>query len=1341
MKTSSLFLFSIFLFYCCDLFSVTGGTMRFSQISIDQGLSHSTVISIAQDKNDVMWFATFDGLNRYDGYNFTVYRNERTDEHSIMTDVLRTLFIDQEGTLWIGCKSGLSRYVSERDNFDNYFYNHRTGQVAQINAIAEYDNDNLLLGTESGLVLFNKKTAEFQELYLINNTSFTVHVLLRQNDSIWIGTTDGLYVYQISKKYFSLAQPKLKGKTVQAILLQSDSKLWVGTEGFGLFSINLLTDELKLYVHDSKNPSSLSSNYIRSLAYDGQYQLWVGTFNGLSILKKGNDNFENHYHDLTRQGSISQNSVRSIYMDTQGGMWLGTFYGGLDYYHPLKNQFRHLRQSPYVQSLNDQVVSCIVEDENGEIWIGTNDEGIDIYNPNKGTFRYVNQENTQHFTSNNVKAFLPSKDGISMYVGTHGGGIVILNKKTGKSSRIPNENNLSNHHVYALTYDINGLIWIGTLSGIFIYNEQTKELKKMDTSTLSSIQALVLKQDSKNRMWIGGEKSLGIYSFDNGSLLNFNSDKYNGTLNNGSVNCIFEDSKQRIWVATRGGLNLYNENGTFTSYNKENGLPSNMVYGILEDSFGRLWLSTNAGLSCFVPEKNKFQNYSNVDGLEVKQFNLYSYCLSQSGLMYFGGIDGIASFYPELLIDNPYTPKPKISRIQVANKDLEPYDETGILKTNVLNVSELIFPPKLSNFGLEFIVTNYLSGQHNTFAYKMEGLDEDWNYTTENNRFVTYSNLKHGTYTFKVKAANSDGKWNDDVTELKIIIKPNWWQTHWAIFSFLLLGLAVFHAIYRFTLQRRLMSNQLQMERIEKEKLEEINQMKLRFFINISHEFRTPLSLILSPIQEMLENVTDKWQMSQLGYVQKNANKLLHLVNQLMDYRRAELGVFELQVEQLKPAVIVNDTFTLFEKLAKRKKIEYIFDNRINEKDFIIDRNYMELILNNLLSNAFKYTPENGCICVKIEEDANYLILKVEDSGCGIPKDKQAFIFDRFYQIDSDNLGTGIGLSLIKRLVDLHHGKIEVKSDIGKGSTFSVYFPQNKEIYNAAEFKNADKTNIHTTNAKNINFVIEEDEEQREELNVEDTDKNETILIVEDNKDVLEYLKERFLRTYNVLTAENGVIALNILKEQKIDLILTDVMMPEMDGIKLSKCIKQNIRTCHIPIIMLSAKSNTEDQLDGLQVGADDYVPKPFTFSVLNMKIQNMLRGRRRMQEYYSKSQEVEPEKITFNKMDEELLKKAMKIVYDNLSNSEFSSDVFCSEMGMCRSSLHMKLKAITGESTIEFIQKIRFNEACKFLLDGRYNVAEVSTMVGFNTPSYFATSFKKHFGCLPSEYVKNRRG
>ena len=539
------------------------------------------------------------------------------------------------------------------------------------------------------------------------------------------------------------------------------------------------------------------------------------------------------------------------------------------------------------------------------------------------------------------------------------------------------------------------------------------------------------------------------------------------------------------------------------------------------------------------------------------------------------------------------------------------------------------------------------------------------------------------------------------------------------------------------------MEAELELERRDKEHQEEINQMKMRFFINISHELRTPLTLILAPLQEIINKISDRWTRNQLEYIQRNANRLLHLVNQLMDYRRAELGVFELKVKKENAHQLIQDNFLFYDKLARHKKITYTLHSELEEKEELFDPNYLELIVNNLLSNAFKYTESGQSITVTLKEENNWLVLQVSDTGIGIPINKQGKIFERFYQIESEHVGSGIGLSLVQRLVELHHGHIELDSEEGKGSTFSVYLPQDINIYKPSELVSNDAKNeedqVYSTNSKEMYFI---DTEKVENETIETGDKKRgTILIVEDNNEIRHYLSSGLAELFNTLEAGNGEEALEKLKENEVDIIVTDVMMPVMDGIKLCKNVKQNIRTCHIPVIILSAKSETKDQMEGLQMGADDYIPKPFSLAILTTKIQNMMRTRRRMLERYSKSLEVEPEKITFNAMDEALLKRAVAIVEKNMDNIEFSTDEFAREMNMSRSNLHLKLKAITGESTIDFIRKIRFNEAAKLLKDGRYTIAEVSTMVGFNTPSYFATSFKKYFGCLPTEYIKKAKG
>jgi len=517
----------------------------------------------------------------------------------------------------------------------------------------------------------------------------------------------------------------------------------------------------------------------------------------------------------------------------------------------------------------------------------------------------------------------------------------------------------------------------------------------------------------------------------------------------------------------------------------------------------------------------------------------------------------------------------------------------------------------------------------------------------------------------------------------------------------------------------------------------------MRFFINISHELRTPLTLILAPLQEIINKISDRWTRNQLEYIQRNANRLLHLVNQLMDYRRAELGVFELKVKKENAHQLIQDNFLFYDKLAHHKKITYTLHSELEDKEELFDPNYLELIVNNLLSNAFKYTESGQSITVTLKEENNWLVLQVSDTGIGIPINKQGKIFERFYQIESEHVGSGIGLSLVQRLVELHHGRIELDSEEGKGSTFSVYLPQDINTYKSSELASNDTLNeegqVYSTNSKEMYFI---DTEKVENETIEAGDKKRgTILIVEDNNEIRHYLSSGLAELFNTLEAGNGEEALEKLKDNEVDIIVTDVMMPVMDGIKLCKNVKQNIRTCHIPVIILSAKSETKDQMEGLQMGADDYIPKPFSLAILTTKIQNMMRTRRRMLERYSKSLEVEPEKITFNAMDEALLKRAVAIVEKNMDNIEFSTDEFAREMNMSRSNLHLKLKAITGESTIDFIRKIRFNEAAKLLKDGRYTIAEVSTMVGFNTPSYFATSFKKYFGCLPTEYIKKAKG
>ena len=1312
----------IYLFFLClgmhSAFSETPEQITFSYISINEGLSQSTVFSIDQDKRGNMWFATYDGVNKYDGYAFTVYQHNEDDPNSIANDISRIVKTDSQGRVWIGTRDGLSRYDEEKDIFQNFFYE-KNGKHLQVNGIEEISPEQLLISTPEGLIMFDIKESKFID----DSFSTAMHktiasTLYRQGDQIYIGTsTDGLYTYSITQKTFEKVIPILGTKQIQAILQQSPTRIWVATEGAGLFLINPKTKEIKNYLHSPSNPKSISSNYIRSLAMDSQNRLWIGTFNDLNIYHEGTDSFASYSSNPVENGSLSQRSVRSIFMDSQGGMWLGTYFGGLNYYHPIRNRFKNIRNIPYKNSLSDNVVSCIVEDKDKNLWIGTNDGGLNLYNPITQRFTsYTLQEDesARGIGSNNIKAVYVDEKKSLVYIGTHAGGLSILHRNSGQVENFNQRNSqLVNENVYAILPDGEGNLWLGTLSALVRFNPEQRSFttieKEKDGTPVVSKQITTLFRDSHKRLWIGGEEGLSVFKqegldIQKASILPVSN------VTKLFTNCIYEASNGIIWVGTREGFYCFNEKDKqIKRYNTTNGLPNNVVYGILEDSFGRLWLSTNRGISCFNPETEKFRNFTESDGLQSNQFNTASYCRTSVGQMYFGGINGITTFRPELLLDNPYTPPVVITKLQLFNKVVRPDDETGILTKNISETKSITLKSWQTAFSIEFVVSNYISGQHNTFAYKLEGYDKEWYYLTDS-RTVSYSNLPQGTYQFLVKAANSDGKWNPIPTALEIIVLPIWYKTWWALLIFFATFAGFITFVFRFFWMRKSMEAQLEIERRDKEHQEEINQMKMRFFINISHELRTPLTLILTPLQEIINKISDRWTRNQLEYIQRNANRLLHLVNQLMDYRRAELGVFELKAKKGNAHQLIQDNFLFYDKLARHKKITYTLHSELEDKEVLFDANYLELIVNNLLSNAFKYTESGQSITVTLKEENGWLLLQVSDTGIGIPINKQGKIFERFYQIESEHVGSGIGLSLVQRLIELHHGRIELDSEENKGSTFSVYLPQDLSVYKPSELASNDEQNeeeqVYSTNSKAMYFI---DTEKVENESVESGDKKRgTILIVEDNNEIRRYLSNGLADLFNTLEAGNGEEALEKLKDNEVDVIVTDVMMPVMDGIKLCKNVKQNIRTCHIPVIILSAKTDIKDQMEGLQMGADDYIPKPFSLAILTTKIQNMMRTRRRMLDKYAKSLEVEPEKITFNAMDEALLKRAMAIVEKNMDNIEFSTDEFAKEMNMSRSNLHLKLKAITGESTIDFIRKIRFNEAAKLLKDGRYTVDSI---------------------------------
>ena len=1279
--------------------------MRFMHIGLEDGLSHSTILGINQDKEGNLWFATYDGLNKYDGYNFTVYRHQYKNPKSIANDITRCVVIDDDNRIWIGTRDGLSLYNRRQNEFSNFYYKKEGQNVAVMN-IVPLHKDWLMIGTAGGILLFDVKGGHFMSdtlstaLHLLNPST-----LVRQGDCVYIGTESGVYTYSLQDGTLKkLVELPTKAR-IHGILCQMFNRIWIATEGSGLYMYDIKAKKLKNYRYEDKT-SGLNSNYVRSLALDQENRLWVGTYSGLNIYKEGKDCFSSMESSITQVGTLSQNSVRCIFRDSQGGMWLGTYWGGLSYYHSLCNRFQQIKHIPFYNSLSDNVVSCIVEDKMNNLWIGTSDGGLNFYdNITKSYKNYLfNPDTSEGVPFKDIKTVYVDESTDKVYVGAHAGGMMILNRKTEKKEFYNQQNsNLPSNNIYSIISDEGEGLWIASLEHFIYFDIAQKCFTVIDKDVKGRpIQKYnrLLFRDSKRRIWAGGEMGLSVYNQIDKSLLT-NTDFHIPTvLEQSFVNCIYESASSYIWIGTCNGLFALREGDQEPlQYTTDNGLPSNVIYGILEDSYGRLWVSTNQGLSCFNPDNRKLRNFTIVDGLQSNQFNARSYCRISKGNMLFGGINGITSFRPETLIDNPYTPKPIINKLFVFNKEVLPNDDTGILKENIESVDHIILKSSQNSFSISFVVSNFIAGKHNTFAYKLEGYNEEW-YKQGDISPVSYSNLPAGNYRFLLKAANNDGKWSKDMAVLHIKVLPVWYCTWWALSIFALSLILLVFVIFRFFWLRKSMQTEIRMERLDKEKREEINQMKIRFYVNISHELRTPLTLIVAPLQELLSSISGHWEREKLLYIQRNTKRLLHLVNQLMDFRRAELGIFELKPVYGNAYRRVLNNFLNYENLAKRKDIDYNFYSELQDEDVLFDGTYLDLIVNNLLSNAFKYTGEGESVSVKLYKENKNVILQITDTGVGIPEDKQQKIFERFYQIENGHEGSGIGLSLVQRLVELHHGQITLVSEVGKGSTFSIYIPQDKSAYSTEELLGSsgesDEQRVYSTNAHDV--YVDDIEIVEEATDKKEGSKHGTILIVEDNEELRQYLSNGLSSQFNLIEAENGQKALDLLKDNDVDLILSDVMMPVMDGVKLCKLVKQNLRTCHIPVYLLSAKVDIKYQLKGLQVGADDYIPKPFSMEVLVAKILNMLRTRYRIFERYSNTIEVEPEKITTNAMDEEVLKKAIAIVEKNMSNVEFSTEQFASEMNMSRSNLHLKLKAITGKSAIDFIHRIRFNRACHLL-------------------------------------------
>jgi signal transduction histidine kinase/DNA-binding response OmpR family regulator len=946
----------------------------------------------------------------------------------------------------------------------------------------------------------------------------------------------------------------------------------------------------------------------------------------------------------------------------------------------------------------------------------------------------------------------------------------------------PNDpKSLSNNFIRTIYKDKIGNLWIGTEVGLNKLISGTATMSPAyfvrylhnpkDSTTISNSRVWCIYQDQQGTIWIGTSGGLNklIPSKDYNSQATFihyaHDSKDPSSLSDNHVISIYQDNSGNFWIGTdAGGLSKFDSKSEkFVHFNEEDGLPDNSIKGILGDDEGNLWLSTSNGLSKFNPKTVTFKNYSTTDGLQSNFFQGGAYFKNKKGEMFFGGDNGFNSFYPDSIKENVRIPPIVITDFRLFNNSvpvgLDTTTNRTILKKSITETKEIELSYKDFIISFEFAALDFHTPEKNKYAYILKGFDKEWNYTDANKRFATYTNLDPGEYTFKVKGSNNDGIWNETGASIKLIITPPWWSAWWAYSVYFLFGLGLLYSLRRYELNRTQLKNQVKLDEVKLKEREETDKMKSRFFANISHEFRTPLTLILGPTEKVLSESKDNETKKQLSIVKRSANRLLGLINQLLDLSKLEAGKLELKASKTNIVPFIKGLTMSFESMAERKDITLKIKSSSDEIELYFDKEKMTKIMTNLLSNAFKFTPEGGQITVALSlipspsgrgmskgQGEGEVRITVLDTGVGISEEELSKLFDRFYQVDSsqtrEHEGTGIGLALTKELVELHHGTISVDSKLGSWTEFTVTLPLGEKHLNDEEIV---EEPVILSGAKNFtepvidDFVKTDSSSQAPQNdNTLDEDKN-IVLVVEDNYDVREFIKDALGNEFQIEEAQNGEQGVRKAEQVIPDLIISDVMMPKMDGNELTKRLKNDEKTSHIPIILLTAKSEQQSKLEGLETGADDYLTKPFDTKELRVRINNLISIRKKLQEKYSKGDFIPVKKIEGKKLsdlDERFMSKVMEVIESHISEEEFSIEEFDREIGMGRVQLYRKVKALTGKSPSRYIRSIRLNRAKNMIEEKKGNISEIAYSVGFSSPQYFTRCFKEEFGFPPSDLI-----
>lgn len=1317
--------------------------------SANSQLSSSLINDLYQDRRGFIWASTEFGLNKFDGTHFAHYKHVDNDTTSLIHSHVRAVYEDSYRNLWIRCLKGLMLYHPETDDFGLITMKGRKGAV-HVTSLKELKNGEVW-GTTAGDTIFRMNLSEkvmepMNEMQDKLQLSTLNNIFEDSQRNLWFCTeTQGLVCFNPkSEAILRFRYPDISENSISAIEEDDQGNIFIGT----------LTKGLCLY--DKENNKFIPIPYentqnlpVKKLAFiDGK--LLIGTDGkGVKTYNPQLQRIEDYPIDAT-PFDLSTGKVHSILQDKDENLWLGIFQKGIIFLPAHRERFEYIgHKQLYNNPIGTGCIMSIHKGADNHLWVGADNEGVFELDADHKLIRHYKPEDAPGSVANTITSIFQDSDG-NLWLGAYANGLAMLDKKTSTCTYIPR---LRHEKIMNITEGKHRTLFIATLgNGLYTYNLDTRALNQHrvalgeSATELSNNWINVLLCDRDGLLWIGGYQGISCYNPQQNSFSKI------GSIASGSVGySLLEDEEGNIWAGMSSGLYRINKKTQeIQGYTMQDGLPNNIIGAICTDPQGNIWVSTYSGISKFERASNRFINYYVGDGLQGNEFTHGAFFQDATGRIYFGGSDGITHFMPEQIVEQPRKNTVYITDFQVFNQSINKSTLSGgkaIIATAVIDADVFRLNHQDNTFSIVFSTLRYDNPQQIKYRYRIKELGEEWQSTETGNNRVTYNKLPHGKYTFQVSAVEHGSV--SDVRSIHIVITPPWYLSGWAFFVYTLLGILLVLAVIAY-IRNRIRQRQ---ELTERKHQEEINEAKLQFFINISHEIRTPMTLIINPIEKLLsENKVPELNKTYL-MIYRNSQRILRLVNQLMDIRKIDKGQMFMKFRETDIVGFIDDLFLTFEYTARQKNISLTFVHQDPLLKVWIDLNNFDKILMNLLSNALKYTPDGGEITLTLSQGSadtagplrHYFEITIEDTGIGLEEDKIERIFDRFYQINSsstyNNMGTGIGLHLTHSLVALHHGTITAENRRDRpGSRFTVRIPLGASHLQPAELEDpASQPAIPHPLPIKEKLEFDAAEEAAEE-HVQGKSKTQyRILIVEDEKEIQNYLASQLKDHYRITTCNNGKEALSLLHSNPADLVISDIMMPEMDGITLCKKIKQNVNINHLPVILLTAKGKPEDYAEGLDTGADAYMVKPFNMELLRKTISNLIAIRNLLKNKFSgmQQQEEKLEVLNIKPSDELLMEKVMKVINDNLAEPTLDVEMLAKSVGLSRVHLYRKLKTLTNLSTRDFIRNIRIQQAAKLLQDKRMNISDIAYSVGFNNLAHFSNSFKDQFGMSPKEYMQ----